>query len=59
MELFPKIIDCIEPLTIFAKHYTLFVSHGYEYALIKLSKILVCCHLFRKKLGLQSLQIYF
>ena len=28
---------------------------GYEHALIKLNKILVCCQLFRKKLGLQSL----
>ena len=26
--------------------------------LIKLNKILVSCHLFHKKLGLQSLQIY-
>ena len=41
------------------KHFILIVSQGYEYALIKLNKILVCCHLFHKKLGLQSLQIYF
>ena len=31
MELFPKIVDCIQPLTIFAKHF-IFVSQGYEYA---------------------------
>ena len=35
-------------MTIFAKHYILFVSKGY--ALIKLNKILVCCHLFCKKI---------
>ena len=32
MELSPKIIDCIQPLTIFAKHFILGVSQGYEYA---------------------------
>ena len=29
---FAKIVDCIQPLTIFAKHFILFVSQGYEYA---------------------------
>ena len=32
MELFAKIIDCIQPVTIFAEHFILFVSQGYEYA---------------------------
>ena len=32
MELFAKIVDCVQPLTIFAKHLILFVSQGYEYA---------------------------
>ena len=32
MELFAKIVDCIQPLTIFSKHFILFVSQGYEYA---------------------------
>ena len=59
MKLFAKLVDCILPLTIFAKDFILFVSQGYEYALIKLNKIPVCCHLFHKKLGPQYLQIYF
>ena len=37
-------------LTIFVKHFILFVSQSYEYALIKLNKILVCCYLFHKKI---------
>ena len=44
---------------LFLQNTSLFVSKGYEYALIKLNKILVCCHLFHKKLELQSLKIYF
>ena len=32
MELFAKIIDCIQPSTILAKHFILGISHGYEYA---------------------------
>ena len=32
MEFFTKIVDCIQPLTIFAKHFILGVSQGYEYA---------------------------
>ena len=31
MELPAKIVDCIQPLTIFAKHFILGVSQGYEY----------------------------
>ena len=30
-----KIVECIQPLTIFAKHFILFVSHGYEYASVQ------------------------
>ena len=32
MELSAKIVDCIQPLTIFAKHFILGASQGYEYA---------------------------
>ena len=32
MELFAKIVDCIQPFTIFAEHFILGVSQGYEYA---------------------------
>ena len=32
MELFPKIVDCIQPLAIFAKYFLLGISQGYEYA---------------------------
>ena len=32
MELSAKIVDCIQPLTIFAKHFMLGVSQGYDYA---------------------------
>ena len=32
MELFPKIVDCIQPLTIFAKDFLLGLSQGYKYA---------------------------
>ena len=29
---FAKTVDCIQPLTFFAKHFILGVSQGYEYA---------------------------
>ena len=32
LEFFVKIVDCIQPMTIFAKHAISFVSHSYEYA---------------------------
>ena len=32
MELSAKVVDCIQPFTIFAKHFTLGVSQAYEYA---------------------------
>ena len=32
MELSSKLVDCIQPLTLFAKHFILGVSQGYEYA---------------------------
>ena len=31
MEFSTKIVDCIQPFTIFAKHFILDVSQGYEY----------------------------
>ena len=31
MEVFVKIVDCIQPLTIFEKHFLLGVLQGYEY----------------------------
>ena len=31
MQLSAKIIGCIQPFTVFAKHFTLGVSQGYEY----------------------------
>ena len=46
-------------MTIFTKHFILFASQGYGYDLIKLNKVLLFCHLFHKKLELQSLQICF
>ena len=46
MELFAKMLDGIYLLNIFVKHFTLFVSQGYVYALIKLNEIVACCHLF-------------
>ena len=38
MELFPKIVDCIQSLTILAKHFILGVSQGCEYASDKTKK---------------------
>ena len=35
MEFSTKIVDCIQPLTIFAKHFILGVSQGYEYVFDK------------------------
>ena len=32
MEFFAKVVDCIQPLTIFRKHSTLGVLQDYEYA---------------------------
>ena len=32
IELSSKIVDCIQPITIFAKHFILRVSQGHEYA---------------------------
>ena len=35
MEVFAKLVDCIQPFTIFAKRFLLFVSQGNEYAFEK------------------------
>ena len=57
MEIFTKIVDFIQPLTIFAKHFILDVLQVYEYASDKTKQN--PGHLFHKNLGLQSLQISF
>ena len=46
IKFFAKIVACIYPLTIFAKHFILFVSQGYEYALIKLNRTAISANLF-------------
>ena len=56
MELFANIVDCIQPLNIL-QNTPYDVFHRVNVPLIKLSKNLVRCHVFRKNLGLQSLQI--
>ena len=56
-EHFAKIGNYIQPVTNFAKNFTLGVSQSSEFPLLKLNKSLVRYHLFRKKVGLQSLQI--
>ena len=48
MKLFAKIVDCIQPLAIFAKHLILGVSQVYEYGVMSL---------ILQKIGLESLQI--
>ena len=53
MELFAKIVYCIH-----AKHFVLDALQGYEYVSDKTKQILVPCHLFHKKLGLQYLQTF-
>ena len=35
MEVFAKLVDCIQSFTIFAKRFLLFVSQGNEYAFEK------------------------
>ena len=58
MEVSEKIVNCIQPLTIFAKQFILDVSQGYmSMSLIRLNKMLVRCYLLHKKLGLQFLRI--
>ena len=32
MELFAKLVDCIQPLTVFGKHSILGISQAFEYA---------------------------
>ena len=32
MDLFEKVVDCIQPVSIFAKHFISGVSQGHEYA---------------------------
>ena len=49
MELSAKIVDCIQPLTIFAKHFILGVSQGYEYASDKVKQNPGAMSLFPQK----------
>ena len=46
MKLFAKIVPCTLLLIIFAKHFILLVSQGYEYALIKLNRAAISENLF-------------
>ena len=55
MEYSAKIVDCIEPLTIFEKDFKRFWQ-GYEYASDKSKQKPGALSLILKKLGLQSLQ---
>ena len=57
MQLFAKLIDCIQPLIIFAKHFTLGVSQGYEYASDKTKQSPGALSFISQKLGLKSLEI--
>ena len=58
MELSAKIVDCIQSLTIFAKHFILVVSQGYEYASDKAKQTLGALSLIPQKLGLQSANFF-
>ena len=57
MELSTKLVDCIQPLTIFAKHFILGASQIYEYVSHKSKQNPAAFSLAPQKLGLQSLQI--
>ena len=46
-----KIVDCVQPLTIFAKHFILGVSQGYEYASDKAKEIPSALSLILQKVG--------
>ena len=50
MELSAKKVDCIQPLTIFAKHFILGVSQGYEYASDKTKQNLGALSLIPRKI---------
>ena len=58
MDRFAKIVDCIQLLTIFAKVFILFVSQCYKYASDKSKQNLVRCHLFNKRFGLESTNLF-
>ena len=57
VELSAKIVDCIQQLTIFVKHFILDVSQGYEYASDKAKQNPGALSLIPQKIRLQSLQI--
>ena len=59
MKFCAKKVDCVQPLTIFAKHSILGVSHGYECVSDETKKkYLMRCYLFHQKIELQSQRIF-
>ena len=59
MELFVKIVDCIQLLTIFGKHFILFISQGYEYASDKTKQNLGVVSFILQKIGIAISVNYF
>ena len=57
MELSIKIVDSIQRLTIFAKHFIVGVLQGYQYVFDKAKQNLGALSLIPQKIRLQSLQI--
>ena len=57
IEPFAKIVDCIQTLTIFAKHSVIGVSQGYEYFSDKTKQNLGMLSFTSQKMEQQSLQI--
>ena len=51
MEFSTKIVDCIHPLTIFAKHFILGVSQGYKYVSDKAKQNPGALSLIPQKIG--------
>ena len=58
MECFAKIVDCIQLWTIFAKHFILGISQGYEYASDKTQQNRGMLSFVEQKVGLHFLQIF-
>ena len=59
MDLFVKIVDCIQPLTIFAKHIILGVSHDNEYASDKAKQNPGALSFISQKVGTAIFAIFF
>ena len=49
MELFAKIVNCIQPLAIFGKHFILGISQGYKYTSNKTKQKLGALSLISQK----------